>query len=247
MARLLQHLISPPEPCSYLPDARAELESRIMVDVTPDEVDYLLARGWRRFGPHYFRPICPACRECVGVRVVVDEFTLTRSQRRVLREGAHLRRTVAPPTPSPERLALYHAWHAGREEARGWREDRTDERSYALQFCFPHPCAREMAYFEGDRLVCVGITDETPEALSLVYCFYAPDRAELSLGTYNVLASIELARALKKRWVYLGYRVEGCASLRYKGRFRPQELLLTRPELGDPPEWTRAEPDAGEP
>ena len=217
MARLLQHLISPPEPCSYLPDARSELESRIMVDVTPDEVDYLLARGWRRFGPHYFRPRCPACQECVGVRVVVGEFEPTRSQRRVLREGAHLVRTVSAPSPSPERLALYHP--------------------------FPHPCAREMAYFEGDRLVCVGIADAPPEALSLVYCFYEPERAALSLGTYNVLASLELARALGKRWVYLGFRVEGCPSLRYKGRFHPQEALLTRPELGDPPVWTRVAPE----
>jgi leucyl-tRNA---protein transferase len=38
--------------------------------------------------------------------------------------------------------------------------------------------------------------------------------------------------------VYLGYRVEGCASLAYKSRFRPHELLEGRPEVDATPRWT---------
>lgn len=86
----------------------------------------------------------------------------------------------------------------------------------------------------------MGIADETPQALSLVYCFHEPARAGLSLGTANVLAGMEYARSHGLPHVYLGYRVEDCASLRYKGRFRPQERLHGRPDFGEVPRWVLA-------
>ena len=52
-----------------------------------------------------------------------------------------------------------------------------------------------------------------------------------------MLTAIEQARSLGKRYVYLGYRVEECASLRYKGRFLPQERLAGRPGTSDEPSW----------
>ncbi len=48
---------------------------------------------------------------------------------------------------------------------------------------------------------------------------------------------VQLAKDTGARYVYLGYRVEGCASLQYKGQFRPHELLSTRPALTDVPSW----------
>lgn len=244
MARLVSHAVSPPDACSYLPDREAVLESRVMVDVTPSELEHLLARGWRRFGPHYFRPVCAGCTECVSLRVVVDEFRPSRRHRRVLSAARHVRERWSTPVLDEERLGLYRRWHAEREVARGWREDQTDEEGYALQFCYPHPSAREVTYWEGDDLVAVAITDETPDALSLVFCFYEPSRAELSLGTLNVLRSLARARELEKTHVYLGFRVAGCPSLRYKGRFFPHELLVGRPALGEAPTWRRVEGDA---
>jgi arginyl-tRNA--protein-N-Asp/Glu arginylyltransferase len=40
-----------------------------------------------------------------------------------------------------------------------------------------------------------------------------------------VLAIIAAARERRLPYVYLGYYVEGCASLEYKARFRPNEVL----------------------
>ena len=37
--------------------------------------------------------------------------------------------------------------------------------------------------------------------------------------------------------------VQACASLRYKGGFRPHELLRERPALDAPPLWEPAPPD----
>ena len=64
VARLVQHLKEPPGTCIYLPERQSSLEINVLVDVTPAELDAMLARGWRRFGPVYFRPACEGCGEC---------------------------------------------------------------------------------------------------------------------------------------------------------------------------------------
>lgn len=213
------------------------MESRIMLDVTAAELEVLLASGWRRFGPSYFRPRCGCCEACVSLRVPVERFVPSRSQRRVLQKCAGLRVELGAPRLDQARLRLYRAWHAMREKARGWEPDAIDVNSYALTFCFPHAAAREVAYYKDDRLVAVGITDETERAMSAVYCYYDPSYAASSLGVFNVLANIALARSRNKEHVYLGYHVAGCASLEYKSLFRPHEVLREAPGGAEPPCW----------
>ncbi len=214
-----------------------------MVDVTAGELDRLLERGWRRFGPDYFRPACPACDACVPTRIEVAVFAPTKSQRRARRKAAGLRVTVGPPVVDDERLALYHRWHADREAAREWSPSALDAREYAIQFAFPHPAAREVTYHDDDggRLVGVGICDEAPRAWSLVYFFYEPAYAERSLGIANVVIGIEIAASRGIPYVYLGYSVAGCPSLRYKAAFGPREELEGWPEMNEAPRWLRAE------
>jgi arginyl-tRNA--protein-N-Asp/Glu arginylyltransferase len=240
MARTLQRIIEEPHACSYLPRDGASLDVRVMVDVTPEELDAMLERGWRRFGPCYFRPVCAGCAECVTLRVCVGEFTPSRSQRRARNRAARLRRVVSPPQVDAERLALYAKWHTERERARGWEPSTLPASRYALDFAFPHPCAREAAFYDdedGGRLVGLGLFDETPTALSAVYFFYDPALHRDSLGVANVLALLDDARAAGKAHVYLGYRVAGCASLGYKGGFLPHELLVGRPHDREAPRW----------
>lgn len=238
--RLLQHRIAGPEPCPYLPGLSSTTETMLMTGVTPTDLERLLERGWRRFGPVYFRPVCGGCEECISVRVPVARFSPSPSMKRVARRTAHLRVEVGAPLVDDRRLSLYRRWHADREAERGWKHDSIGAESYAMQFCFPHASAREFSYWEGERLLAVGIADETPHALSAVYCYHDPSRARLSLGTANVLRSIEYAREHGLAHVYLGYRVEGCDSLRYKGRFQPQERLRGRVESGEAPCWEPA-------
>ena len=238
--RLIERVVERPRACSYLSGERASLEVRLMLDVTPEEMDWLLERGWRRFGPMYFRPACAACSECVSLRIPVTRFAPSKGQRRAARACARLRREVERPQVDDERLALYAKWHAEREQLRAWEPNPTTRARYKMEFAFPHPCARETAFYDdaaGGRLVGVGLFDETPRALSAAFFFYDPAYARSSLGTANVLALIDDARRAGLEYVYLGYRVEGCASLRYKAAFAPHELLRERPALDEPVSW----------
>ncbi|HEY8073570.1 MAG TPA: hypothetical protein VIF62_05665 [Labilithrix sp.] len=242
MARLLHTLVEPPHACPYLADRQAQLEIRVQIDVTPDELDTMLAHGWRRFGPVYFRPTCATCAECVTLRVLAKDFAPSKSQRRAAKNARRLRRIVSVPHIDEERLALYDKWHAQREDARGWDPSPIDAQRYGFDFAFPHPSVREVAFRDpddGDRLVGLGIVDETPNAFSAVYFFWDPEHAPPSLGVAHVVLLVEDARARGVPFVYLGYRVLECPSLVYKARYGPHELLEGRPADTEMPRWKR--------
>jgi leucyl-tRNA---protein transferase len=238
--KVIQRFKEPPHACVYLPDRDASLDVHIMVDVSAAELGELLERGWRRFGPVYFRPACPSCQECVTLRVPTASFRPTKSQRRARKNAAGLVRASGRPVIDDERLQLYARWHAQRETSRGWEPSPLDAERYAIDFAFEHPAVREVTFRDpsaDNRLVGLGIVDEVPRAVSAVYFFWDPDHAPSSLGTAHVALLIEDAGARGLDYVYLGYRVEDCASLAYKSRFRPHELLAERPNRRALPIW----------
>lgn len=238
--RTLDVVKEAPRECSYLPDRQASLEHRILVDVDALELERLLERGWRRFGPDYFRPACPSCALCRPTRIPTASFAPSKSQRRARKNCAHFEVTIGPPRFDEERLALYHRWHAQRESTRGWDEAQLSERGYRLQFTFPHPAAREIAYRDpgSGALVGIGLCDETPRAWSAIYFFYDPAVRHLSVGTANVAIQIQIASMRNIPHVYLGYSVDACRSLAYKASFRPQEHLLAFVEDDEQPVWS---------
>ncbi len=251
MPRLLKQFVEPPRACVYLPEQTAQLENKVMLDVSAAHFGQMLVRGWRRFGPFYFRPACKACGACLSVRLPVDRFVASTTQRRTHKRLEKLRVEVGVPQVTPERLALYHRWHGFREDARGWAASELDEESYGLEFAFPHPAAREITYYDdeapgGPRLIGVGLSDITPVGVSAIYFYYDPEYARWSPGVMNVLCQLDLARAHGLPHVYLGYYVEGCASMRYKSTFRPHEILAGRPADGEEPGWSEPTVPLGE-
>lgn len=209
----------------------------LLLDPTPAQTEVLLEHGWRHFGAEYFRPVCQGCVECVSLRVPVASFQPTKSQRRARNKCAHLQVVEGSPIADDSRLQLFLAWHRDREQSRGWRETITDEAAYESLFCFPNESAREFAYYDGDRLVAIDLLDETPSSLSSVYFYFDPACHKLSLGKASLVFEIEVARARGKEHLYLGYCVEGCASLQYKKQFTPAERLIGRPELHEAAVW----------
>lgn len=240
MTRVLAQFVEPPRTCSYLSDRDASLERRLMTGVGVEELERMLVRGWRRQGPLYFRPACGACAECVSIRIPVGRFQPTESQKRARRRCARFRVALDRPRVDDERLALYAAWHAGRERDRAWHPAPMDAEGYAAQFAYPHPAAWELSLRDGDRLVAVSLCDITPRAWSAIFGFYDPGVARLSPGVATVVMAVETARERGIPHVYLGYRVMGCPSMRYKAGFRPHELLQGLPAADEPPRWVEA-------
>ncbi len=76
-------------------------------------------------------------------------------------------------------------------------------------------------------LLAVALTDVLNDGLSMVYSFFDPEAQDRSLGTYMILDHIQRAGRMGLRYVYLGYWVRGSRKMDYKGRFLPQERLMS--------------------
>ncbi|XP_068424117.1 arginyl-tRNA--protein transferase 1 isoform X1 [Clinocottus analis] len=85
-------------------------------------------------------------------------------------------------------------------------------------------------YWLDGRIVAVGVIDILPTCVSSVYFYYHPDFASLSLGSYSALREIAFTRQLQKQspklsFYYLGFYIHSCPKMRYKGQYRPSDLL----------------------
>jgi arginyl-tRNA--protein-N-Asp/Glu arginylyltransferase len=225
--RVLKQINSEPHPCHYLADRTAILEYSVAPALRADEYEELMNRGYRKFGPVFFRPVCEGCRECRPVRIPVARFRPDRSQRRCWKANQDLEVQFSEPTLDEERLELYTRYHASQADRKGWPDHERDPGDYYFHFVQNPLPAVEVSFWEGDRLRAVLLTDVTPNVVSGVYHYWDPECAARGLGTFCMLHTLELARQLKKQWAYFGYYVAGCGSLAYKSRFRPCEILGT--------------------
>ena len=231
-----------PEPCSYLNEERAALTYRVYTAMTPEHLERLISRGWRRFNLQIFRPSCPNCSQCIGIRVPSKDFRPSRSQRRIWKQNQHITWDVQPATVSEQHVELYNAWHTERTQSRGWPVSQTNLIDYQETFLFGNfPSLHEFRYFDGDTLVGVGLVDVMPNSLSSAYFYYSPAWASFSPGTFSALVELEFARQTGRSHVYFGYWIEKCSSMAYKNRFQPCELLTGYPADDAEPVWRRAE------
>jgi leucyl-tRNA---protein transferase len=212
---------TPPSPCEYLPDRLWRLHYEVRRDLSSTDYMARLLSGWRRFGYATFRPECPSCSMCQSLRVPVTTFHATGSQRRVWNRNRDVTLRIAAPAISPERLALWKAFHEHGEAAKGWPEAAATP---DMMLHTPLPI-EEWTYYCGERLIGVGYVDALPQGLSAIYFYWDPEERHRSLGTFNILSVLAAARERYLPHVYLGYHVEGCRSLEYKARFGPSEVL----------------------
>ena len=224
--------------CSYLETETASLEYRLFPSLSPAEVEFLLERGWRRFGIQFFRPACEQCAKCVPIRVDVDRFKPSRSQRKALHRNSHISVSVHSPAVSTQHLELYNRWHTDMSERRGWNEQESTAEEYCKSFLSGQfSSLHEIRYLHGDHLVGIGLVDVLPNSLSSAYFYHDPHWRESSPGTFSLLCEIDLARRLHLKHLYLGYWIEGCTSMAYKNRFHPSETLQGYPEDLEKPDW----------
>lgn len=215
--------VLPPQPCPYFSDrvsrVRAIQASRIDPDVNRDFMD----SGFRRSGRMLYQPICSGCRDCMQIRLETQRFEMTGSQRRVWRRNADLRISTSAPRASDEKFDLYCRYLRDRHDGQ-----QDDSRLAFESFLYQSPTRTvEFEYRLPDgRLSAVGICDVGSNSLSSVYFYYDPDLSRRrSLGTFGVLAEIAYARGEGLWFYYLGYWVARSATMDYKARFGPHQLL----------------------
>ncbi len=214
-----------PLPCPYL---AGRTERKIVTELSGGDAEALHDRlsraGFRRSHNIAYSPVCPGCRACIPIRIVVKDFAPDRTQRKIARFNRDVLTAEMPARASAEQFALFQRYQTirhgdGDMAAMGFYDYRamvedTPITTGVVEF-------REMH----GRLIGACLTDWLTDGLSAVYSFYAPEEQRRSLGTYTILWLVERARSLGLPFVYLGYWVPQSPKMAYKARFRPSETL----------------------
>ena len=221
----IQFYVTTPYPCGYLDDRQAQsliaaphhlIDTRVYSE--------LIQLGFRRSGKFAYRPHCENCSACVPVRVPVDRFHPTRSQRRAWKHHSGLSTRVLDLHYSEEHFRLYRDYQHARHSGGGMEGDSVEQyRSFLAQ---SNVETLLVEFRKQGVLRMVSVVDCVKDGLSAVYTFYDCSDATASYGTYSVLWLIEWCRRIGLPHLYLGYWIEESRKMAYKQGFQPLEALL---------------------
>jgi len=224
--------------CAYLPNKSVRMYYKYTEEATQSYNTALIHRGWRRFGCYYFHPICNGCNECKSVRIDVNNFKLTKSQKKSIKRNSGTEIIIQKPSITQAHIDLYNKYHAFKHQKDDWSHRNISPREYRENFVEgAHDFGKEVLFLKDGKIIGIDLIDILDDGISSIYFYYDPDYARLSLGTYSLLYQIELAKVLDLPWVYLGYWVDGCKAFAYKPKFQPQEILDGFPKIDKIADW----------
>lgn len=254
-----QFYVTAPQPCPYL-HGRAErkLFTALHGENAAELNNALSRQGFRRSQNVLYRPSCESCTACMSARIRVADFQPSRTQRKLLRRNAALRRLSTSAWATEEQYELFRHYLDHRHADGGMADmdifefaamiEETPVKSRVIEYRGQRalgdgqkPAAAAAGAPAGgkaaeDHLAAVCLTDVLDDGLSLVYSFYDPDLRAASLGSHIILDHVELARSAGLPYVYLGYWVPGSRKMDYKARFSALEIYkggVWQP-IGDP-------------
>ena len=193
--------------------------------VGPEQLDELLAGGWRHFGTHFFRYNLGIheldIRLVIPLRIRLPDFSPTKSQRRVVRQNSDLQVAIGPVEITEDSADLFQ-----RHKVR-FKSGVPDSIYDFLSDDPSHvPCETlQVTVHIDDKLIAVSYFDVAARSVSAVYGMFDPDFSARSLGIFTMLKEIEYAMSNGKEFYYQGYAYEGESFYDYKKRFRGTETF----------------------
>ncbi len=193
------------------------------LEVSANQMDRLLAFGWRHFGTQFFRYSIGfyknSIRRVIPLRVRLSNFKLSKSQRRIINRNRELRAVTRPIEITAEKENLFER-HKLRFE-QGVPESIFDFLSFSPSNV---PCEGwEVCIYDRDKLLAASFFDVGFDSTSGIYAMFEPDENKRSLGILTMLHEIEFSTEQGKTFYYQGYAYEGTSFYDYKKRFNAIE------------------------
>ena len=191
--------------------------------VTPEQMDLLLAEGWRHFGTKFYRYSLNIYNDrivrVVPLRIRLADFRPSRSQRRILRRNDDLNCSVGPIEITDDVHQLF-ASHKQR-----FASD-VPPSIYTFLSTDPAvvPCpALAVSVMRDEELLAASFFDVGIDSISSIYGIFDPRETARSLGIFTMLKEIEWAIDNGRQYYYPGYAYDGESFYDYKKRFSALE------------------------
>jgi len=226
----LQFYVTTPYQCGYI----AKNLAQSLIASPPHVVDAdvyseLITQGFRRSGKFTYRPHCEKCQACTPVRVVLDEFTPTRSQRRAYKKHQSLNANIMELQFQPEHYALYQEYQAARhsDDLTVQTETESEQDQYRHFLCQSHVESLMIEFKDDkDKVKIVSVVDIVKDGISAVYTFFDTNDASASYGTYAIMWLATWTTQLELPYLYLGYWVKESQKMAYKEKFNKQQKFI---------------------
>ena len=222
--------------CSYLPDRQA---NSLFVDpekeMTAAIYSELIQQGFRRSGSYVYTPYCKKCHDCIPIRLNVQKFVLSRSQKRCQKKNKSIIVEAKEAVYDEAQYQLYADYVTSRHPGGGMDEPDNDKYLDFLTSQWSNTVFFE--FQEDDKPIGVAVTDIVEDGLSAVYTFFnpAPDCQKRSPGVFSILWQIGEAQRLGLSWLYLGYWIKECNKMSYKDNYQPLEYYYNHCWNDSPP------------
>lgn len=208
--------------CSYLPDRKEQL--LVYIDEEPmsqERYTFFQQEGFRRSQDIVYRPHCQDCTACQSVRLDVNKFKPSRSQKRIINKCKQFRVNVSYEVKESYYPLFKRYINQRHQDGVMYPAEPSQLESFAV--CeWLEPWFIEV--YDNETLIAVGVSDPSSISLSAVYSFFDPNYSAYSLGTLLVLKQIEMAIQSNRTHLYLGYFIADCQKMNYKTNFKPYQI-----------------------
>ena len=219
----LQFFQTQPHNCSYL-DKQTASTVFLNPKQTIDQALYaqLSEYGFRRSGKHIYKPLCADCNACVPMRIPVQLFSPSKSQKRVLNKNSNLKYTIVSSIDTDEHYQLYERYINERHHDGDMYPPSRDQFDNFLGNEWHSTCYYE--FRDNGKLIATSVADVMDNGISAVYTYYDPSENKRSLGRFVILFLIQQTKKLDLASLYLGYWIKNSHKMNYKSAYRPLEI-----------------------
>ena len=210
--------------CSYLPqEQQRSIFTLLNHEYDNDILQILIKAGFRRSYNMVYFPACAACQQCLSLRILAKEFTISSLQKRIVKKNHFLDEELLHPQ-SCDIEQLYHLFKNYISHRHGDSDmiHFTQEQFY--EFVMTQFQQRILCLYDHDILIAAMIIDWLDDSLSAIYSFFDPNYEKNSLGSYMILRLLHYAHYHDLDYVYLGYYIQHCQKMSYKTQYKPFEI-----------------------
>ena len=171
-----------------------------------------------------YRPACDNCNACKSYRVIIEEFKLTKSLKRIANNLNNINIKIINNTATDEHYKLFKKYQSQRHTGGSMSQMTEDDFISMIEISSLESYVMEFRD-NFNNLLGVILMDIHKKNLSAVYSFFNPDYSNFGLGNFMITKCLMYGKDNEYKYLYLGYYIKEVSSMAYKLRFKPGQIF----------------------